>query len=33
MTILSSLQGPADLRGLDQAQLEELADEIRETII
>ena len=33
MTILSELQGPADLRGLDEAQLEQLADEIRETII
>jgi 1-deoxy-D-xylulose-5-phosphate synthase len=33
MTILSQLQGPADLRGLDQDQLEQLADEIRETII
>ena len=33
MTILSGLQGPADLRGLDEAQLEQLADEIRETII
>jgi 1-deoxy-D-xylulose-5-phosphate synthase len=33
MSILSDLQGPADLRGLDDAQLAELADEIRETII
>jgi 1-deoxy-D-xylulose-5-phosphate synthase len=33
MTILSELQGPADLRGLDPAQLEQLADEIREAII
>jgi 1-deoxy-D-xylulose-5-phosphate synthase len=33
MSILSDLQGPADLRGLDEAQLAELADEIRETII
>ena len=33
MTILSSLQGPADLRGLDEAELEQLADEIRQTII
>jgi 1-deoxy-D-xylulose-5-phosphate synthase len=33
LTILSDLQGPADLRGLDDAQLAELADEIRETII
>jgi 1-deoxy-D-xylulose-5-phosphate synthase len=33
MTILSELRGPADLRGLDPAQLEQLADEIRETII
>jgi 1-deoxy-D-xylulose-5-phosphate synthase len=31
--ILPTLQGPADLRGLTQAQLEELAAEIRETII
>ncbi|HET9521002.1 MAG TPA: 1-deoxy-D-xylulose-5-phosphate synthase [Candidatus Limnocylindrales bacterium] len=33
MPILPSLQGPADLRGLTEAQLEELAAEIRETII
>ena len=31
--ILPTLQGPADLRGLTQAQLEQLAAEIRETII
>ena len=33
MPILPTLQGPADLRGLTQAQLEQLADEIRDTII
>ena len=33
MTILSQLDGPADLRGLDEAQLAELAAEIRATII
>jgi 1-deoxy-D-xylulose-5-phosphate synthase len=33
MTILSDLQGPADLRGLDEAQLAELAEEIRRTIV
>ncbi len=33
MTILSDLQGPADLRGLTVAQLTRLAAEIRETII
>ena len=33
MPILPTLQGPADLRGLTEAQLEELAAEIRETII
>ncbi|MHB8398690.1 MAG: 1-deoxy-D-xylulose-5-phosphate synthase [Candidatus Limnocylindrales bacterium] len=33
MAILPNLGGPADLRGLDAAQLEELAAEIRETII
>ena len=33
MPILPSLHGPADLRGLTEAQLEELAAEIRETII
>jgi 1-deoxy-D-xylulose-5-phosphate synthase len=33
MTILSGLHGPADLRGLDDAQLEQLAEEIREVII
>ena len=33
MAILQNLQGPADLRGLSEAQLAELADEIRETII
>ncbi len=33
MPFLPTLHGPADLRGLTQAQLEELAVEIRETII
>ena len=33
MTILSDLQGPADLRGLTDAQTARLAAEIRETII
>jgi 1-deoxy-D-xylulose-5-phosphate synthase len=33
LAILPNLSGPADLRGLSQAQLEELAREIRETII
>ena len=33
MPILPTLQGPADLRGLTEAQLEQLAAEIRETII
>jgi 1-deoxy-D-xylulose-5-phosphate synthase len=33
VTILSDLQGPADLRGLSEAQLARLAVEIRETII
>ncbi len=33
MTILSQLQGPADLRGLDEQQLAQLAEEIRQTII
>ncbi len=33
MSILSDLHGPADLRGLDEAQLEHLAEEIREVII
>ena len=33
MTILSQLDGPAALRGLDASQLTELATEIRETII
>ncbi len=33
MSILPSLHGPADLRGLDEAQLAELAAEIREAII
>ncbi len=33
MTILSDLQGPADLRGLDEIQLAELSAEIREAII
>jgi 1-deoxy-D-xylulose-5-phosphate synthase len=31
--ILTTLQGPADLRGLDEAQLARLAVEIRETIV
>ena len=31
--ILPTIQGPADLRGLDEAQLAQLAAEIRETII
>jgi len=31
--ILPTLQGPADLRGLDETQLQQLADEIRQTII
>ena len=33
MPILPSLQGPAELRGLDEVQLAQLAVEIRETII
>ena len=33
MSILSDLQGPADLRGLSEAQLAQLAAEIRDTII
>ena len=33
MPILPTLHGPADLRGLTEAQLEELAAEVRETII
>ncbi len=33
MAILQNLEGPNDLRGLSDAQLAELADEIRETII
>jgi 1-deoxy-D-xylulose-5-phosphate synthase len=33
VSILASLQSPADLRGLDEAQLTELAGEIRQTII
>ena len=33
MPILPNLQGPADLRGLSEPQLEELAQEIREEII
>lgn len=33
MSILQGLHGPADLRGLDEAQLEQLARELRETII
>src|SRR5204863_667247 len=31
--ILPSLQGPADLRGLDETQLDQLAAEIREAIV
>lgn len=33
MSLLSELNGPADLRGMDQYQLAELAAEIRETIV
>ena len=33
MSILQDLHGPADLRGLDDAQLAQLARELRETII
>ncbi len=33
MSILSDLQGPADLRGLSEAQLAQLAAEIRDTIV
>ncbi len=33
VSLLSELQGPADLRGMDQYELAELATEIRETII
>jgi 1-deoxy-D-xylulose-5-phosphate synthase len=33
VAILPNLNGPADLRGLSHAQLEQLAREIRETII
>ena len=33
VSILSDLTGPAELRGLDEVQLAELATEIRETII
>jgi len=33
VSILSTLEGPADLRGLDETQLAQLAVEIRETII
>ena len=33
MPILERLEGPADLRGLNDAQLKQLAAEIRETII
>jgi 1-deoxy-D-xylulose-5-phosphate synthase len=33
LSILSELQGPADLRGLSEAQLTQLATEIRETIV
>ncbi len=33
MSILQNLQGPAELRGMDEAQLAQLASEIREAII
>ena len=33
MSILTDLQGPADLRGLSEAQLAKLAAEIRATIV
>ena len=33
MPILQTIQSPADLRGLDETQLAELADEIRDTIV
>ena len=33
MPILDRLQGPADLRGLTEPELEQLAAELRETII
>ena len=33
MSILSTIQSPADLRGLDEAHLAQLAVEIRETIV
>ena len=33
MPILDRLQAPADLRGLSDAELDQLADELRETII
>ena len=33
MAILPNLQGPSDLRGLSSQQLEQLAEEIRQTII
>ena len=33
MSILANLSGPSDLRGLDDAQLAELAAEIRELLI
>ena len=33
MAILPTLHGPAELRGLTDEQLEDLAQEIRETII
>jgi 1-deoxy-D-xylulose-5-phosphate synthase len=33
LSILASLRGPADLRGLSEAQLRQLAAEIRETIV
>ena len=33
MPILPTIQGPADLRGLDEIQLAQLAVEIRDTIV
>ncbi|MBA2299264.1 MAG: 1-deoxy-D-xylulose-5-phosphate synthase, partial [Chloroflexi bacterium] len=33
MSILSDLNGPADLRGLSEAELKTLAAEIRDTIV
>ena len=33
MSMLSELQGPADLRGMDEIQLAQLAVEIRDTIV